>query len=243
MVGKKIVLLNLKDSMKYPTYLMMVLLFSALGAFMMIQQGNVFVKNEGTVFGFHYMYVAFNLSIYAMVMTVVITNLCITEKSTGRLEFYLANMVDLNTIHRSYTIVTFILSMTAVVIFNMLLIAYGLISGEIGFIQRLYNIHTFLCFMTYLAFCLSISYLLNLIVLLSRKPQTVRSIIFIVSFIVLYGMLLPVQSIAKIGELSSFGIMRIFIAAFAVFAVGVVCIAFGLKRFLSKETIILSLKQ
>ena len=63
MVGKKIVLLNLKDSMKYPTYLMMVLLFSALGAFMMIQQGNVYVKNEGTVLVIHYMYVAFNLSI------------------------------------------------------------------------------------------------------------------------------------------------------------------------------------
>lgn len=243
MVGKNIVLLNLKDNIKYPTYLMMSLLFSTLSAFLMIQQGKSFVSNESTAFIFHYMYFAFNLSNYAMVMTVAITNLAITEKSTGRLEFYLANMVDLNTLHRSYTIATSILSIAAVAVFNVLLIAYGFIAGELALIQNLYNVHTFLCFITYLAFCISISYLLNFIVFLSKKPQTIRSIIFIVSFIVLYGMLLPVQSLAKVGGLSSFGIIRIFTVAFAVFAIGVVCITLGLKRLLSKENIVLSLKQ
>lgn len=171
MVGKNIVLLNLKDNIKYPTYLMMSLLFSTLSAFLMIQQGKSFVSNENTAFIFHYMYFAFNLSSYAMVMTVAITNLAITEKSTGRLEFYLANMVDLNTLHRSYTIATSILSIAAVAVFNVLLIAYGFIAGELALIQNLYNVHTFLCFITYLAFCISISYLLNFIVFLSKSPK------------------------------------------------------------------------
>lgn len=182
-----------------------------------------------------------NIAIFMMAFSVAIGNISIAEKLSARLEYYLANNVNVQKIFYAHAVSTFALSFVSVLSLNVFLLAYSKICNEklFAIVCSFYGVvGIFLCAIVGFA----ISLLMNVLVLVIKDAAMIRMISFFMSMVVIFGTSFLIQLfgglVPNVERLSNR-----FALIFATVSFIIYVIYFLVKPKISNERIILSSRQ
>lgn len=239
---KPIVKLNILDNISSVSYIFAASVFVLIGCFMIINQSVNLNNWIETPFVLSYTFYIFQFTTFMMVISTVLGGIGISEKASGRLEFYLANSVSVRRVLSAYTISTVLLSLLPILLLNLIVLAFSLITNNMIIITILYNELSVLAFSGLIILSVAVSLLMNIIVLVINKPQIVRVIIMMLSMTLIYAAQFPVSMVMQAIALTCNTISVTFSLCFVLLAVICIFVSELLKGKLSKEAIVLSIR-
>lgn len=230
--------LSLKDILQSRVYLMQSLLIIFVFSFIIISmlKNNMDSNTNALFFISQYMLVLSNISMYFMIFSTCVNTLSIVEKC-NRLEYYLANGVNLKKILNAYSICTFLAPVPVIIVFNMIIFLYYLLFYN----TEIYSVNFLIVSLGTLLFFYSISFFINSITMLVKKTNIIYTFIFILSFIFLFGGSFSTPEILKWQT----GLPLYALLSFILFILSLAFFVFGfiVRRKLDNEKIILSIKE
>lgn len=237
---KSIIKFNVLDCLKTPMYYLTMLFntFVFLAAFLgssyklaRFPQANDFLQYFSFVMQF---------SCFLMMFLMCVIAPFIQEKLSNRLELYLANGVGIKKIYHVFYYASFLLAFVGVLFFDLfMLLAMAIFNRNV--LPAFWDTKSFLLFVCIAFLCFEISKTIVALIMIIKKPSTIRSVLNIALIVLLYGGSRFGGSIITMAHSINF-IILLCIAIF-IFALVWFCINIVLEKQITSEKIILSLKQ
>jgi hypothetical protein len=234
--------LHAKDVLKSPSYLFMLILLLTVPLYSLMQ---ILKTNVGPIsFIPVYVYLMFNVSMFLFLNMITINMIVISEKTSGRCEYYLANKVDIRYLSDLYSRSSFILSIVPIFIFNLIMLGYSLISRESVMLDMFVKSHFVWFILSFLFFTYTATCSLTFLSMLSKSPERIRTYLSVSSFLFTFAAMLPGTFIKRLGLTPGSGSI-VLVTAFTLFTLGLGCATayYFLKRKLNNESVILSYRQ
>ncbi|MEK5238620.1 hypothetical protein NST99_23285 [Paenibacillus sp. FSL L8-0470] len=234
--------LNIKDVLRTPSYVAMLLIMIILPFNSLLQ---ILRTNTGPMaFIPVYIYLVLNLSIYLFLNMIALSLIVISEKTSGRCEYYLANKVDIRQLTSLYSRSAFVLSIAPILLFNALVFAYALVSREALLLHLFQNVAFVMFAAAYLLFTYAATGTLTLFSMLSKSPERVRTFLSVSAVLFVFAASLPGTFLRKLG-ITPDGNAILWITGCMLLLLAALCTAVrsSLNGKLSNESIILSYKQ
>ncbi|AIQ47964.1 hypothetical protein R70723_20180 [Paenibacillus sp. FSL R7-0273] len=234
--------LNLKDVMRSPSYLSMaiIVLLVPLQSVIQISYG----KSDSAGFTVAYTLLTLNLSVYFLLNMLTVGLIVISEKSTGRCEYYLANKLDVHRLTSIYSLSSHLLCIGPIVFLNILIMGYASIMKQ-EILQEVYFSTAFVYFaITFLLFTRSVTSVMTLVSMLSTTPERIRTALSVGSVLFVFGATLTGTLINKLGWVPGHSSITWTIGS-SLLLLTILCavVQHMLKKRLSNETVILALRQ
>lgn len=234
--------LNVRDVLKSPSYLSMLLILLIVPFHSMLQ---ILRTNTGPLeFIAIYVYLILNISIYFFLHMLTISLIVISEKSSGRCEYYLANQVDVRRLTAIYSRSAYVLTIVPTLLFHVLIFGYAVISGE-TVLLRLFQSLSFGWFAAaYLLFTYLVTSTLTFISMLSKSPERIRTYLSVSSFLFIFAATLPAMLIKRLGFAPN-GDLIVWFTGGTLLVLAAICAALRIRlgKKLCSEIVILSYKQ
>lgn len=234
--------LNVRDVLKSPSYLSMLLILLIVPFYSMLQ---ILRTNTGPLeFIAIHVYLILNISIYFLLHMLTIGLIVISEKSSGRCEYYLANQVNVRQLTAIYSRSAYGLTIIPVLLFHILIFGYAVMSGETVLLSLFRSISFAWFAAAYLLFTYFVTSTLTLISMLSKSPERIRTYLSVSSFLFIFAATLPASLIKRLG-LAPNSDSVVWFTGGTLFVLAAICVAFRIRlaKKLCNEIVILSYKQ
>lgn len=235
---KQIIKFNLLNHFKSPLYIFISLFMIIVYAIMFMGLVNNFSDHYLPLMS-RYLLFVMQFSTFLMIFLTCVINSFIAEKSSNRLEFYMANKVNIKTIYAAYTKAAFLLSFASVILIDIIIAVFLFLSRPSLF----YLVFDLKFLFLFIAICLiswSITKLIMSLVMIVKTPAIIRSFLNIALVAFMYigyssgrliiSLRLPIDFIVLLS------IILLFISVVILFLV------YALRNKITSERIILSLK-
>lgn len=234
--------LNIINVLKSPSYLFMLIITGVLPCNSMVQLADK--SSQSYVFIPVYVFIALNISVFLLLNMITISMIVITEKSSGRCEYYLANQMNVHFLTRKMSSSSYFLSVTPILMFNLIMIGYAFTTHNSVLTELVLNVRFALFFVTFLMFTYTATYTLTYLSMLSKSPERIRTYLSVISFLFAFISVFPGMMMKKIGmNPSADSILLITASTLLVLALICALTYSYLKRRLTSEAVILSYKQ
>ncbi|MNC03886.1 hypothetical protein D3C75_513120 [compost metagenome] len=233
--------LNLKDVMRSPSYLSMavIVLLVPLQSVIQISYG----RSDSAGYPLAYTLLILNISVYFLLNMLTVGLIVISEKSTGRCEYYLANKLEVHRLTSIYSLSSHLLCIGPIVILNILIMGYALIMKREN-LQELYFSTAFVYFaITFLLFTRCVTSVMTLVSMLSTTPERIRAILSVGSVLFMFAATLTGTLINKLGFIPGRSAV-IWTIGSSLLLLTILCalVQHVLKKRLSNEAVILSFR-
>lgn len=190
-----------------------------------------------------YIHSSLNVFIFILMLGIAISLTAISEKMSGRCEFYLANNVSIEELISNYTNSTFVLSVLPVIIFNGVVISFMVISGS-DQLRLIVNRQMITYMVGLIIFYYTCSNLMIQLVMLIKTPSKLRTVLTLGSIITINALMLPMNYIFKSGIIpSAEATLNIYIATITMINIIIIVANILIKKRVNVENVILSYKQ
>ena len=185
-----------------------------------------------------------NVAIFAFLVLVTIATIVISEKTSGRCEYYLANRVNIWTLVKAYCLSAFLLCFIPVVLFNFLILVFSYFKNIAVIVELIVSFRFALFFLVFILFCLCITMFLTVLTMISTKPEKIRFYLSLSSFSITYATILPMKLLIEKGFTFD-SISIIYFLSITLFSIGCIFAVFlyFISKKLSTEIVVLSYKQ
>ncbi|MDU5949201.1 MAG: hypothetical protein E6Z15_19340 [Paenibacillus macerans] len=173
-----------------------------------------------------------------------ISLIVISEKSSGRCEYYLANQVDVRRLTGIYSRSSYSLNIGPILLLDILMAGFAMASNETVLLHLFQDVSFVWFAATYLLFTYLATSTLTLISMLSKSPERIRTYLSASSFLFIFAATLPATFIKKFGFIINGGTI-IWFAGSTLLVLALICasVRIFLTKKLSNEIVILSYKQ
>lgn len=181
---KQIIKFNLLSHLKSPFYIF-------ISLFMAITYSVVFIRfiddfpSNFLALASQYLLFIMQFSTFLMIFLTCVINSFISEKTSNRLEFYMANKVNIKTIYDCYTKAAFLLGFAGVIILDVIITVLMFFNRpSLPFI--IFDMKFIFLFCSIVVICWSITKLIMFLVLTIKTPSVIRSILNIALIAFMY---------------------------------------------------------
>ncbi|MGZ7444100.1 hypothetical protein [Paenibacillus sp. TH7-28] len=234
--------LNIRDVLKSPSYWAMLIIMLVVPFNSMLQ---ILKTNSGPLeFIVIYIFLILNVSIYFFLNMLTISLIVISEKSSGRCEYYLANQVDVRRLTGIYSRSSYSLNIFPILLFDTLIIGYAIASNETVLLHLFQGVSFVWFAATYLLFTYLVTSTLTFISMLSKSPERIRTYLSVSSVLFIFAATLPAALIKKLGFIPS-GETIVWFTGSTLLVLAMICasVRMFLSNKLNNEIVILSYKQ
>lgn len=234
--------LNFRDVIKSISYISMVIIMLIIPFNSVMQIAKT--RIGPTEYFVVYVLMILNVSIFFFLNMLTISLIVISEKTTGRCEYYLANKLNIQKLTEIYGLSSHLLCLGPILVFNIMILAYGLITNQRVLIE-LYLNAAFGCFaIAFLLFTYFVTSTMTLVSMLSKSPERIRTYLSVSSVLFVFAATLPGTFINKTGLTPDRNsIVWIFGSTLLLLAIMCALIRNILKKRLNNEMVVLSFKQ
>ncbi|WP_189029576.1 hypothetical protein [Paenibacillus albidus] len=237
-----IVKLNSRDVLKSSSYLAMVIMMLIIPLNSVIQ---ILKTNTGPLdYLAVYILLILNISIFFFLNMLTISLIVISEKTTGRCEYYLANKLEIHKLVKIYGWSSYLLCIGPILIFDIMIFGYALFTNQKVLIE-LYLSVSFGCFaVSFILFSYFVTSTLTLLSMLSKSPERIRTYLSVSSVLFIFAATFPGTFIKKLGFTPDRNSIA-WIIGLTLLVLAFVCalIRYVLKKKLKNEVVVLSFKQ
>ncbi|GJM75809.1 hypothetical protein HMSSN036_80250 [Paenibacillus macerans] len=234
--------LNFRDILKSPSYLVMlnIMLIVPLNSMLQILKTNTGLMEFIVV----YVFLMLNVSIYFFLNMLTISLIVISEKSSGRCEYYLANQVDVRRLTGIYSRSSYSLNIGPILLLDILMAGYAIARHETVLLHLFQDVSFVWFAATYLLFTYLATSTLTLISMLSKSPERIRTYLSVSSFLFIFAATLPAALIKKLGFIPN-GDTIVWFTGSTLLVLAMICasVRMYLSNKLNNEIVILSYKQ
>ncbi|CQR56578.1 hypothetical protein PRIO_4176 [Paenibacillus riograndensis SBR5] len=237
-----IIKLNSRDVLRSSSYLVMVAMMLIIPLNSVIQ---ILKTNTGPL-GYLAVYVLLilNISIYFFLNMLTISMIVISEKTTGRCEYYLANKLEVHKLVKIYGWSSYLLCIGPILIFNIMIFIYALFTNQRVLIDLYLSLSFVFFALAFILFSYFVTSTLTLLSMLSKSPEKIRTYLSVSSVLFIFAATLPGTFLKKLGFTPDRNsLVWIIGSTLLVLAFVCVLIRYALKKKLKNEVVVLSFKQ
>lgn len=236
-----IVKFNVLNNLKSPMYFSILLFVICTYVTTFFGLSDNIIKNvNGSNMFIQYLLFVMQLSSFLMIFLTCVVSNFIAEKTSNRLEIYMSNGIAIRTIYYSYCWSAFLLSFFGVLILNVIIIVIS-IAIHVKILPILFEPKFIMLFIAITFLCFEITKLILALIMLIKKPITIRTVLNIATVLFLYFASYFGNPIIRLSGLIDF----IILLSLLIFSIGLIlfCLNVFLEKKITSEKIILSLKQ
>ena len=240
---KDIITVLIKDLFKDKQYLLFAII-SVLGSFILIN--NISSKYIDTNVSFIILFIYFLFNVITVLMPVIasLIILPISERVSGRIEFYISNNVTIKNLIILYSLVSFIASFIPNFLFNILYILFCLIKKNSIILKTVFNIKYLILGTLFLIIVFFVCYILTMLILVVNRIDMLRVILTFSNVAIIYISAIPIKIIAKSGYMIEQDNILLFSIIFLIIVLIIlIVISAIIKKKVNNENVILSFKQ
>ncbi|MBF4692238.1 PqqD family protein [Fusibacter sp. Q10-2] len=187
-----------------------------------------------------YSYYLINFFNVSLMMGVLLTSTAISEKTSGRCEYYMANNISLSKIGKVFSNTTFVLVILPVLLLNIITYIVCYFVKE-SMIEVFFRSSTFHYLLILIIFAYFFSNFLVTLVLLLKDPQRMRTLLTLTTIILINAFSIPARFLFENGILqTATGTANAFIIIVLIITLVVILINKLMSKKLSVERVILS---
>ena len=240
---KDIITVLIKDLFKDKQYLLFAII-SVLGSFILIN--NISSKYIDTNVSFIILFIYFLFNVITVLMPVIasLIILPISERVSGRIEFYISNNVTIKNLIILYSLVSFIASFIPNFLFNILYILFCIIKNNSIILKTVFNIKYLILGILFLIIVFLVCYILTMLILVVNRIDMLRVILTFSNVAIIYISAIPIKIIAKSGYMIEQDNILLFSIIFLIIVLSILIIISAIiKKKVNNENVILSFKQ
>lgn len=174
-IGKIIIKMNIKQA----SYLFQSIFLIGIGIYLLLTQQKDMVGAVGMEGVLGYIVTVISVLYFNLIASNLVMTVTMTEKTSKRMEYYLANGIRIQDLFKGYSIGCFVLSILPTLV---ILVATIIIFKEKNIMPIIIYIVSI-----YPIYCISYIVLLNMIILTVKNLSLVRNILFVLNFALLAG--------------------------------------------------------
>lgn len=240
---KDIITVLIKDLFKDKQYLLFAII-SVLGSFILIN--NISSKYIDTNVSFIILFIYFLFNVITVLMPVIasLIILPISERVSGRIEFYISNNVTIKNLIILYSLVSFLASFIPNFLFNILYILFCIIKKNSIILKTVFNIKYLILGTLFLIIVFFVCYILTMLILVVNRIDMLRVILTFSNVAIIYISAIPIKIIAKSGYMIEQDNILLFSIIFLIIVLIIlIVISAIIKKKVNNENVILSFKQ
>lgn len=188
------------------------------------------------------LFLALNFSLIPLMLSLIIDTTILGEKLSGRLEYYIANGVNLKELIKVYTISSVILVIIPIVLYNIGVMMI-FINMQSNMVFVLFNSNLTIFFIVFLLFIYIFNKLAVLVTLYLKDPRKIKTYTLFTSMIFINFLAIPCGYLINSRYLTSiFDVTIVF--CFIILLLTIICFVANtiISKKLNVETIVLSYK-
>ena len=240
---KDIIRALIKDLFKDKQYLLFAII-SVLGSFILIN--NISSKYIDTTVPFIILFIYFLFNVITVLMPVIasLIILPISERVSGRIEFYISNNITIKNLIILYSLVSFIASFIPNFLFNILYILFCIIKKNSIILKTVFNIKYLILGILFLMIVFLVCYILTMLIFVVNRIDMLRVILTFSNVAIIYISAIPIKIIAKSGYMIEQDNILLFSIIFLIIVLSILIIISAIiKKKVNNENVILSFKQ
>lgn len=189
-------------------------------------------------------YLVLNVATFGFLVMVTVAVIVISEKTSGRCEYYLANRANIWTLVKSYCLSTFLLCFMPVVLSNILIFIVVYVKKIEVLVELFISFRFMVFFMILILFCLCITMFLTVLTMVSKKPEKIRFYLSLSAFAITYATVLPMKFFVERGFTSdSISILDFFSIILLIISLIFGIFLYFMSKKMTPEVVVLSYKQ
>ena len=239
---KDIIRALIKDLFKDKQYLLFAII-SVLGSFILIN--NISSKYIDTNVPFIILFIYFLFNVITVLMPVIasLIILPISERVSGRIEFYISNNITIKNLIILYSLVSFIASFIPNFLFNILYL-FCIIKKNSIILKTVFNIKYLILGILFLMIVFLVCYILTMLIFVVNRIDMLRVILTFSNVAIIYISAIPIKIIAKSGYMIEQDNILLFSIIFLIIVLSILIIISAIiKKKVNNENVILSFKQ